>query len=219
VVALRIVLVVVHAEDEREILALGGRADDDLLGACIDVALRFFFVGEEAGAFEDDVDAEVLPRKLLRIFHSEDFDVLAAHGDGRLLGADLGRLERAVDAVVLEKVGEGFRVGEIVDGDDFDVGHLAFDERSQHAATDSPETIDTNLGGHDESSGGGVIRRLQRFSGQAPARGTFRARNALRKAGNDTDFSRTGRNGSPFQVDDPASAASRVATSSSVISG
>ncbi len=153
-VVLRVVLVVVDAEHEGEILSFGRRADDDFLRARVDVGLGFLFVGEEARALEHDVDAERLPGKVFRIFDGEDLDVLIAHGDGRLFRADLGRLERAVDAVVLEKVGEGFRVGEVVDGDDFDVGHLSFDERAQDAATDSPETIDTYLGGHDESSGG-----------------------------------------------------------------
>src|SRR5262249_40092270 len=115
-----------------------------------------------------------------RILDREDLDVVASHGDGRLLGADLGRLERAVDAVVLENVGEGLCVGQVVDGDDFDVGHFAFDERTHDAATDSTESIYTYLGDHDESSGGGVIRRLQPFSGQAPLQWTFRARSTLR---------------------------------------
>ena len=35
-----VVLVVVHAEHDRDVVALGGRADDDLLGAGVDVRAR-----------------------------------------------------------------------------------------------------------------------------------------------------------------------------------
>ena len=65
-------------------------------------------------------------------------------------------LEGAVDAVVLEQVREGLRVGQIVDGDDFDVVDLALDERAQDAATDATETVDADLGGHDGCSSFGA---------------------------------------------------------------
>ena len=59
-----VVLVEVDAEDDRDVLVLGGRGDDDLLGAGVEVLGGLVAVGEEAGRLDDDVDAEVAPRQL-----------------------------------------------------------------------------------------------------------------------------------------------------------
>jgi hypothetical protein len=131
----RVVVAVVDAHDDGEILVLRGRADDDLLGAGREVPLGLGSVGEEAGAFEHNVHAEALPRELLRIFDGEDLDVLAADGQGLLLVADGRRAERAVDAVV--------------DGDDLHFRHLPLDESPKDAPPDSPEAVDTDLDCHD----------------------------------------------------------------------
>ena len=61
-----VVLVVVHAHDDREAIALGRGGDDDLLGAGGDVALGLFHVGEQAGGFDDEVHAERFPRQFRR---------------------------------------------------------------------------------------------------------------------------------------------------------
>src|SRR6478752_6274461 len=63
VVRRRVVLVLVHPEHDRDVLALGRRADDHLLRARVQVGPRLVGVGEDAGRFEDDVDAEVAPRQ------------------------------------------------------------------------------------------------------------------------------------------------------------
>ena len=67
VVGRRVVAVLVDAEDDRDVLALGRRADDDLLGAGVDVRPGLRGVGEDAGALEDDVDAQVAPRQVRRV--------------------------------------------------------------------------------------------------------------------------------------------------------
>ena len=57
-------VVVVHAHDDGEVLALGRRRDDDLLRAARSMcACALVGVGEEAGRLDDDVDAEVAPRQ------------------------------------------------------------------------------------------------------------------------------------------------------------
>ncbi len=61
----RIVRFLVHADHERGILPVGGRADDDFFGAGIDVRLGFGGVGEEPGGLDDDLDAQRFPRQLL----------------------------------------------------------------------------------------------------------------------------------------------------------
>jgi hypothetical protein len=62
-----VVLVEVDPEHDRDVLALGRRGDDDLLGPCLQVLGRVLTSGEEAGRLEDDVDAEVGPRQVGRV--------------------------------------------------------------------------------------------------------------------------------------------------------
>ena len=59
-----VVQVVVDAHHDRDVLVLGRRRDDDLLGAVVDVHLGLGGVGEEAGRLDDDVHAEVGPVRL-----------------------------------------------------------------------------------------------------------------------------------------------------------
>ncbi len=56
-----VVLLVVDAHDDGDVLALGGGGDDDLLGPGGEVALGLLRVGEQAGRFDDVLDAELLP--------------------------------------------------------------------------------------------------------------------------------------------------------------
>ena len=63
----RVVLVVVDAEHERDVGIGRGRRDDDLLRAGVEVLLRPVAVGEEAGRLDHDVDAEVAPRQRRRV--------------------------------------------------------------------------------------------------------------------------------------------------------
>ena len=60
-------LVVVDAEDDGDVGAVGGRRDDDALGAGLEVGRRLVLDGEDAGAFERDVDAQGLVRQLRRV--------------------------------------------------------------------------------------------------------------------------------------------------------
>ena len=53
-------------------------------------------------------------------------------------------VEHAVDGVVLEEVGQGLGVGEVVDGDELEVLLAPLDGSAKDAATDPPETIDSN---------------------------------------------------------------------------
>ena len=153
VVLRAVVLVVVHAHDERDVVVLRGRADDDLAGAGGEVRCRLLLVGEEARALEHDVDALRLPRQLLRILERADRDFLAAD-DERLFGMAHGRgREAAVNRVVLEQVRERFRVGEIVDADHLESVDLALMESAEHAATDATEAIDADFRCHDDVAG------------------------------------------------------------------
>ena len=60
-------LVVVDAVDDGEVGAFGGRRDQHALGAGGQMHRGLVLGGEDAGAFERDVDAEILPRQRGRV--------------------------------------------------------------------------------------------------------------------------------------------------------
>ena len=64
VVLIGVVQLEVHAEHDGDVLVAGGRGDDDLLRAGVEVLGRILALGEEAGRLEHDVDAEVAPAEL-----------------------------------------------------------------------------------------------------------------------------------------------------------
>ena len=66
-VVLRLVVVaVVDAEHQRDVRVGRRRGDDHLLRAGREMLRRVVALGELAGRFEDDVDAEILPGQLRR---------------------------------------------------------------------------------------------------------------------------------------------------------
>ncbi len=120
VVPAGVVLGVVDAEDDCEVFAFGGGADDDLLGAAaVDVGAGLLCGGEQPRGLDHDLDAEVFPRDLGGIALGEHLDGLPIDGDGVVAGGDVAR-EDAVVAIVLEEVCVGGRAGEVVHGDDLE---------------------------------------------------------------------------------------------------
>jgi hypothetical protein len=118
---LGVILVAVDAHHERDVFALGGRRDDDLLGTGVDVLLRVGGVGEAPRRFEHDVDLELAPGQLAGILFREDPDTLAVDADRVALGG-YRALIRPVHGVIREQMGQRFRIGQVVDGDEFEVG-------------------------------------------------------------------------------------------------
>ena len=130
-----------------DVLALGRRGDDDLLGARSDVLAGTGGVGEEAGRLDDDVGPDLGPGQVAWIAFREDREaLLALDGDLTIAGDDV-LAESAEDAVVLEQVREGLRVGQVVHADDLDVGAAGL-EGSVEVAADAAKAIDTNANSH-----------------------------------------------------------------------
>ncbi len=148
-------LVVVHADDDGDVLALGRGADDDLLRAGFEVALRLLGFGEEAGAFQHIVDAEQPPGKGLGAFlDREAFDLVAVDDEHIVLGriggrffAGDGAVEFALGRIVLEEVGEVVGGDEIVDRDDVDGGtqESLFRDGPEDQTPDAAEAIDADF--------------------------------------------------------------------------
>jgi hypothetical protein len=121
VVVVGVVVGVVDAHHDGDVLVLRRGGDDHLLGAGLEVGLGLGGVGEEAGGLDHHVGAEVLPRQRGRVALLERGERLAADRDGVSGGSDLAG-QPAQDRVVLQQVGQGLVVGEVVDPDDLDVG-------------------------------------------------------------------------------------------------
>ena len=58
-----------------------------------------------------------------------------------------------MDTVIAQKMGGGFNRAQIIDGDNFDVGAAAFDDRAQHVAANAAKSIDGNFYGHKNPLG------------------------------------------------------------------
>ena len=145
VVHLGVVLVVVDAHDDGDVLVLGRAGNDDLLGAGIQVLLRQLAGLEDAGGLHDDVDPQLAPGQVHRIAIGEHGHVLAVNHQGVFHFLDI-EVADAVDGIVLQQVSSGGLVAQIVDGDHLDrgiVGHGA-----EHEATDATESVDAYLGCH-----------------------------------------------------------------------
>ena len=73
VVVCCVVQVVVDAHNDSQIFALGRCGDDDLLGACLDMALGFLALGKQTGGFNHNIHAEFLPRQAAGFAGADDF--------------------------------------------------------------------------------------------------------------------------------------------------
>ena len=140
-----VVLVRVDAEDEGDVLVGGGGGDDDLLDGGAEVGLGLGGVGEEAGGLDDDLGADGGPVELGGVALGEDLDLLAVDGDEVVAVLDVV-FEVAEDGVVLEQMGEGRRRGEVVDGDEVDLG--VGEGGAEDVATDAAEAVDAYLDCH-----------------------------------------------------------------------
>ena len=134
-------LVVVDAVDDGQVGAVGGRGDEHALGAGREMGRRPCRFGEDAGALERDIDAELLAGQFGRIADGGHLDRSGADVDGIAVDLDLAR-EAAVDGVEAQQVRVGLDRAEIVDGDDLDVGAAAFDDGAQHVAADAAKAVD-----------------------------------------------------------------------------
>ncbi len=143
-----VVLVRVDAEDEGDVLVGGGGGDDDLLDGRAEVGLGLGGVGEEAGGLDDDLGADGGPVELGGVALGEDLDLLAVDGDEVVAVLDVV-FEVAEDGVVLEQVGQGRGRGEVVDGDEVDLG--VGEGGAEDVAADAAEAVDAYLYCHNWS--------------------------------------------------------------------
>ena len=83
-----VVGLVVDADDDGRVRALGRRRDDDLLGAGLEVLGGLGALGEAAGGLDDDVGAELAPGQLGGVGLGGDADALAVDDERVLFDLD-----------------------------------------------------------------------------------------------------------------------------------
>jgi len=152
-----IVLVVVDAEDDGDVLTLRRSGDDDLLGASHDVTLGLLGIGEEAGGLDDELNTELGPGQFSRALGADDEDVLAVDDENvvvSLVGGGLLRGNGAVEAtlgrVVLQEVGQIVGRDDVAHRDDVErrAEEALLNEGAEYEATDAAETIDCDFNCH-----------------------------------------------------------------------
>src|SRR3984885_1790987 len=140
-------LVVVDAIDDRQIRAFRRRRDEDTLRARLEMGRRFLPRGENARAFERNVDAESFVRKLGRILDRGHLYLVAVDDHRVALDLDLVR-KTPVDAVVAQEVRVRLHRTEIVDGDDLNALAARLHKPAEHQPPHPAEPIDPYLGTH-----------------------------------------------------------------------
>ena len=101
--------------------------------------------GEEPGALEDDVDAEIAPRQLRRIALGEHPDAVAVD-DHRVPVDDHLARKPAVHRVVAGEVRVRLGIAEVIERHDLHLGRaLALVERTQNIAPDAAVPVDAHF--------------------------------------------------------------------------
>jgi hypothetical protein len=140
--------VVVHAVDHGCVhVLLARRRNHDFLRATGQVQAGLGFAGEQAGAFEHEVHAELAPRQLGRIAFGKYADAVAVHDQGIALDLHLAA-KLAVHGVVAREVGVRLRVAQVIQRDDLNVFAARFVQGAQHVAADAAVAVDSDFDGH-----------------------------------------------------------------------
>src|SRR5262249_9247506 len=139
-VGLGIVLVVVDAENDRDVGIGRGRRDDNLLRAGVDVLLRAVAVGEEAGGLDHELDLEGAPRQVRRVAFRQDLQLGLAGGDDVVADLDV-LVQLPEDGVELEQVTHRLGVAEVIDRDDLEVP-APLEVSAKEVAPNAPKSVD-----------------------------------------------------------------------------
>src|SRR3954467_12660745 len=142
--------VVVDAVDDGGVGAVGGRRNENALGASGQMRGGLVLRGEDAGAFHRDVDPEILPGQLRGIPLGGHLDLVAAAAD-RVAIDGHGAGETAMDAVEAKQMGIGLDRAEVVDADYLDVLAAGLGDGPQDVTADAAKTVDSDADCHVSS--------------------------------------------------------------------
>src|SRR5690606_34331449 len=98
--------------------------------------------GEDPGAFQRNVNAELAPGQLFRIADRRNLETLAVRDDRVAIDLHLAR-KAAMYRIVAEEMRIGFDRSKIVDGDDLDILASRFQDCPDDIAADPAKSIDS----------------------------------------------------------------------------
>ena len=119
-----------------------GSSDHNLFGTGVEVGLALFLVAEYTSRFDHDVNSEVAPTEVGRIALRGGKDATAIDSDGFVIGRN-GTVELPMSGIVLQEIGQGSIVGEVVDL--HDLNRRIVDQYTENQTSDASEAIDTNF--------------------------------------------------------------------------
>ena len=128
---LGIILVFVDAQHDGQVFAFRRGGNNDFLGAAFGDVIDRAFDGlaflvhavfldrEQAGGLDDDIHAQVTPRDRGGIGLFEGLDLLAVNDESIISNFNFS-IEATIVRVVLEQVGHGLHVADVVERDHFE---------------------------------------------------------------------------------------------------
>ena len=159
-VSLRIVLVFVDSQHNRQVFSRGGSRNDDLLGAAlgnvVDRALdrlallvdAVFLCLEQACGLHDNLHAQAAPGNCRRIRFLECLDALAVHNERLVLHFHFA-VEASIVGVVLQQVCHGRQIADVVEGNNLEVSGMIVANGLEHLPADPSKTVYPNLDCHE----------------------------------------------------------------------
>src|SRR5207253_1777952 len=129
----------------------GGGADDDLFCATVQVRLRLFGIGKEAGRLDDQLGANLGPFDGARVALGEDLYGPTVDHQVSVLGLDRA-IEPTIVGVVLKQVRVGLRIHEVVNRHDLERIRMPIPYRLEDLTPDATETVDADLDCHARAS-------------------------------------------------------------------
>ncbi len=141
---------VVHAEHDGAIRAIARGRDENALGARRQMGRGLFLRCEDARAFQRDVHAQFLVRKLGRVFHRRHLDLVPVDDHQIAVHLHLAG-EPAVNRVVTQQMRVRFDRTQIVHPYHDDVVALGFNNCAQDQTSDAAEAVDRDAKCHSLS--------------------------------------------------------------------
>ena len=144
-------LVMIDAKNNGLVGILGRGRTEHALGAALDMRHRRRLVVELAGAFHNQINAHRLPGQLRGVAIGDFPDAAETGIEPVLAHFDRAGIT-AVNAVIGQKVGIGFRRRAVIDCHDLDFAPaLLFENRPQCETSDAAKSVDRYPKGHGQS--------------------------------------------------------------------
>ncbi len=142
---LRIVLVLIYAKNDCDVLIRRGRRNNNFLYAALQVSFGFRAVGEVTCRFDNDLSTKRRPVNCGRILGREDLEWLSINADGVAFDLNVG-VQPAQDRVVLQKVSQCLCVSKVVGCNELDSRVLQAGPK--HISPDTAEAVDSHFDWH-----------------------------------------------------------------------